>query len=112
MAWWRADEGAGSVLALAIVAAVVSAALALVIATAAFAARQRIVAAADAAALAASDVRLGVVAGDPCAVAERVARAHGARLSACVLDGAVATVEATADLLGMPVRVAARAGPP
>ncbi|WP_166866473.1 MULTISPECIES: Rv3654c family TadE-like protein [unclassified Salinibacterium] len=109
---WRADDGAGSVLALAIVAVVVLVALSLIVATAAFAARQRVVAAADAAALAAADVRLGVVAGDPCAVADRVARAHGARLTSCALDGAVATVEASAELLGVPIRITSRAGPP
>jgi secretion/DNA translocation related TadE-like protein len=100
------------VLALAIVAAVVSVALALSVATAAFAARQRIVAAADAAALAAADVRLGVVAGDPCTVAERAARANGARLTSCALQGAIATVEASGELLGVPVRITSRAGPP
>ena len=41
--------------------------------------------AADLAALAAADTARGLVAGDPCAVAERVARANGAELVRCAL---------------------------
>lgn len=108
----RGDAGSGSVLALAIVAAIVSLALSTMTLSSAYAARQRASAAADAAALAAADVRLGVVTGDPCAVAGRVVRAHDAALVTCAIDGAVATVEVAVDVLGVPIRVASRAGPP
>ena len=108
----RDDRGAGAVLALAIIAAVVALTLITVTATAAFAARQRTVSAADAAALAAADVRPGVVGGVPCTVAARVAQANGAALVSCTVKGATASVTAESWVLGVPVRVSATAGPP
>ena len=99
-------------LALALVLVVVVVGLAVLALASAVVSRQRVIAAADAAALAAADTALGVVPGLPCENAGRVARAHGTRLSDCSLDGAVATVEAEGSLAGIPIRARSRAGPP
>ena len=108
----RADDGAGGVLALAVVAAtIVLAGLTLPIG-AALAGKQRAVAAADAAALAAADVAVGIVAGFPCQAAASVAQANSARLAACEVDGLVATVHVTSTVAGLPVGASATAGPP
>ncbi len=78
----------------------------------ALAARQRVVAAADAGALAASDTALGLHPGIPCTVAAEVIAAHRATLVACEVEGVVATVTASATVAGVVVMVRARAGPP
>ena len=77
----RAEVGAGSILALAVVAAAVVLALAMVALGAGLAVRQRTIAAADAAALAAADVLLGAAPGDPCTVASSIADRNGAVLA-------------------------------
>jgi secretion/DNA translocation related TadE-like protein len=106
------ERGAGSVLVLVVVAACVTVSL-LVIPIYRGAVTKRLVAnAADAAALAAADVAIGIVPGVPCEAASTAAVLNGARLSECVLSGAVATVTVESFLLGMPVRARARAGPP
>jgi secretion/DNA translocation related TadE-like protein len=106
------DRGAGSVLLLGVVAACVTVSL-LVIPIYRGAVAKRLVAnAADAAALAAADVAIGIVPGVPCEAASTAAVLNGARLSEGVLSGAVATVTAESSLLGMGVRAQARAGPP
>lgn len=74
--------------------------------------RQRIVGAADAAALAAADAASGAVAGEPCALAQRVAAAAGGRLERCRLDGLVASVRVSGSALGTTLTASARAGPP
>jgi secretion/DNA translocation related TadE-like protein len=68
--------------------------------------------AADAAALAAADARSGLVGGDPCALAASVARANGAELTACDLDGLVVTVAVSTSVAGFAVPGIATAGPP
>ncbi len=108
----RRDEGSGGVLALAVVGLLAVLALAVVGTGVALAARPRVVAAADASALAAADTALGILPGVPCESAQEVAAAHGARVAACTVDGVVATVEVSATILGVPVAVRARAGPP
>lgn len=106
------DRGSGTVLSIAIVAAtVLLTAMTLPLASA-FAQRHAIAAAADAAALAAADVAAGVAPGYPCAVARRVAESNGAGLSSCEVDGLVATVSASASVLGLTVTMRATAGPP
>ena len=106
------EQGAGSVLVLGVVAACVTVSL-LVIPIYRGAVTKRLVAnAADAAALAAADVAIGIVPGVPCEAASTAAVLNGARLSECVLSGAVATVTAESSVLGVPVRARARAGPP
>jgi secretion/DNA translocation related TadE-like protein len=76
--------------------------------------------AADLAALAAADTARGLVAGDPCAVAERVARANGAELVRCALvapERVVVDVRTVVRLDGPlaqwgPASGVSRAGPP
>lgn len=72
---------------------------------------QRASAAADAAALAAADALLGVAAGEPCALADRIARVNGATLAACETAGAVVTVTVAVPVAGFGVTARARAGP-
>lgn len=75
---------------------------------------QRAAGAADAAALAAADAASGAIvsADAPCALAARVAAASDARLTACSLQGFVATVEVQAAYAGLAAVSRARAGPP
>jgi secretion/DNA translocation related TadE-like protein len=106
------ERGAGSVLAVSIVAAVVVlASLALPLYTV-LVVRASVSGAADAAALAAADTVSGVVSGIPCERAAAVAQENGAQLDACASDGLVVTVSASRAVLGFRVVVAATAGPP
>jgi secretion/DNA translocation related TadE-like protein len=105
------DAGAGTVLAIALVAALAVVASAVVGLGAGLAARQRVIAAADAAALAAADAASGAAPGEPCPVAARVAAADGARLQSCVADGLVLTVQVGATVHGIPLTARATAGP-
>jgi secretion/DNA translocation related TadE-like protein len=106
------ERGAGSVLIVALVAVVATAGLTLAAAAHGVARGQQLEAAADSAALAAGDVLLGWVAGDPCTVAQRVAAAHAARLSECGGEGLTVFVRVEASILGMTIERSARAGPP
>lgn len=108
----KSEHGSGGVLALAALAMFAVLAVAVVGVGAALAQRQRVIAAADAGALAAADTALGIHPGIPCEEAERVIDAHGAVLAACDIEGVVATVSASAMIAGMPVTAQARAGPP
>lgn len=108
----RAERGSGSALALAVVAMFAVLTLSAVGVGAALAHRQRVIAAADAGALAAADTALGIHPGVPCEEAARVVAAHGATLTACDVAGVVATVSASARVAGVPVTAQARAGPP
>lgn len=105
---------AGSALAAGVL--VVAAAVSLGLATVGGAAvtAQRVAGAADAAALAAADASSGAVATteEPCVVAARVAAAAGATLTACALEGFVATVQVQAAYAGLTAVSRARAGPP
>lgn len=106
------ERGSGSILAVAIVAAVLMLfSLVLPIATV-LATQQRAAGAADAAALAAADVAVGIRSGSPCPVAATVAAANAARLDGCLVDGATATVRVTASVLGFAVSALATAGRP
>jgi secretion/DNA translocation related TadE-like protein len=107
-----ADRGSGSVLALAVLGAVAIVAIAALALGAALTVRQRVIGAADAAALAAADGASGAVAGEPCALARRLAEAGGAALDSCVVDGLVATVAVSARVGPVPFGARSRAGPP
>lgn len=112
---WRLaalGECGSAVITVAIAGAVCSLSVGTVAIGAGLAERQRIVGAADAAALAAADAASGAVAGEPCAVAARVAAANRAVLDACATDGLVATVRTSGSALGVPLVASARAGPP
>lgn len=109
---FASDQGSGSVLAVALVTAVLLlTGLALPL-NAALTTRQLTANAADAAALAAADTASGLVAGYPCANAAEAARLNGAELGECTVDGLEVTITATRRVLGVTVSVASRAGPP
>ena len=108
----RGDTGAGSVLAVAIVAGLVCVTAMLVPFYSVLVKKQALAGAADAAALAAADVRVGLEAGEPCAAAARVATANGGSLASCSVDGLVVTVVVSSSIAGFAVGVAATAGPP
>jgi secretion/DNA translocation related TadE-like protein len=105
------EEGAGSVLAVGIVAVVVAAAGLVMPLAVVLDARQRAAAAADASALAASDTALGWSPGQPCAAADRVAAATGVQVTRCVVRETTVRVETAAEALGFPIAAAAVAGP-
>jgi secretion/DNA translocation related TadE-like protein len=106
------ERGAGSVLALAIVGAMTLMAIAVLALGAALVLRQRVIGAADAAALAAADAASGAVSGIPCVGAARVAEANRTALAGCALDGLVATVVVTARFGGFSFSARSTAGPP
>ena len=95
-------------LALAIVGATTVVLVAVLSLGAALVLRQRVIGAADAAALAAADAASGAVAGVPCGLAAQVAAANRAALGGCALDGLVATVTVSASVRGA---VRSRRGP-
>lgn len=108
-----ADErGAGSVLAVAIVGALVCVTAMVVPLYSVLSRKQGLAGAADAAALAAADARVGILAGEPCDLARSVAAANGADLASCRLDGLVVTVAVSATTAGFAVGATATAGPP
>lgn len=90
------DRGSGTVVALGLVAAVLTLLLSLLLLGAAVAARHRASVAADLAALAAADVVLGRADGSPCSRAAEVAGAQQAHLDACVVSGDTVTVRVSA----------------
>lgn len=104
------DRGAGSILALAIVAAMLSLLALLIPLCLALSAKQRAAGAADAAALAAADVAVGLVPGVPCEAATRVAAANGAALRVCDIDLTTVTVQTEVVVLGLTVDARATAG--
>lgn len=106
----EAESGAGSVLVIALIAVVALAGLTLIGAAQALVRGQQVSAGADSAALAAADVLLGWVAGEPCVVAQQVAEAHSARLVECVSTGLTVRVRVEASILGLTVSRSARAG--
>jgi secretion/DNA translocation related TadE-like protein len=105
------ERGAGSVLGIGIMGAI----LLLVMACAPLAeillSQSAVAAAADAAALAAADARVGIVGGFPCEVAAKVAIANRVQLASCSLDGLDATVRVSRLVLGFEVAARATAGP-
>jgi secretion/DNA translocation related TadE-like protein len=107
-----ADRGAGAVLALAIVGGMTVVLVAVLSLGAALVLRQRVIGAADAAALAAADAASGAVAGVSCGVAAPVAAANGAVLDGCELDGLVATVRVSARFGVIVFTARSTAGPP
>ena len=106
------ERGSATVLALAIVSAVVALAAGFVSVLAATVASQSAANAADASAMAAADAVSGVVAADPCTLAAETAERNGARLRSCEIDGPVATVSVSVGGGALGATAAARAGPP
>jgi secretion/DNA translocation related TadE-like protein len=115
--YWRANDtngeaGSASVLAVGIAGVLVMTVAAVLPLYIGMSVRQSVISAADAAALAAADVAVGILPGIPCEIAATVATANGAVLTACVLDGLVVTVSTQRDFLGLALRADATAGPP
>ncbi|MBX3194089.1 MAG: helicase [Schumannella sp.] len=106
------DAGAGSVLALALVGALVTCSSAVLVLGAALTVRQRAIGAADAAALAAADGASGAIAGEPCELAARVAAANRTALTGCQVDGLVATVQVSVRAGPAGATARSTAGPP
>lgn len=106
------ERGAGSVLVVGVLGAVLAFTLALLGVAGAFVASQQAANAADAAALAAADVASGAVPGSACALAEAAASANRAQLGECELSGQVARVTVTRQWGLLTLRASARAGPP
>ena len=111
------EEGSGSVLALAIIAALLVLTMVIAGLIGVVSANRRASAAADLSALAAADAYRGLTEGDPCTVAAELAERHGAHLESCAFPDRPETVEVTvavpvAGPMGMlgPARVRARAG--
>ncbi|MCY7412943.1 MAG: hypothetical protein LH471_07920 [Salinibacterium sp.] len=105
------ETGAGSVLAIALVAGTVSLLGLVLPLSLTLAARHTVTAAADAGALAAADTVIGIHAGFPCDRAAQVVEANGATLAECTIDGLVVTVEAARAVIGFAVTARATAGP-
>lgn len=106
------ERGSGSVLSIAVIgalAALIAIALPLYLG---LSVKQSLQGTADAAALAAADVVVGLIPGYPCRQAERVAAANGASIRSCELDGLVASVTVTRPIAGIPAAARATAGPP
>lgn len=99
-------------LAVALLSATLALTLACVPLYSALIERQRVAAAADAAALAAADVALGREPGVPCLVARQVATVNATQLDACVVDGVIVTVRVLSTAAILPITVVATAGPP
>lgn len=108
----RAEVGAGTVLAVAIMAAVIAVAALVLPMAVLLDARHRAAAAADAAALAAADVAVGAAPGEPCSTAERIAAEADARITRCTVREATVRIETSVDALGIAIPAAAVAGPP
>ena len=112
MLWRSGDRGAGSVLALATVAGLAAAITVLLPFALMLPVKHRVKDAADAAALAAADVAVGLVPGAPCELAATVAGGNGASVTACEVDGLIVTVTAGVTVLGLPITATSSAGPP
>ncbi|WP_082468253.1 Rv3654c family TadE-like protein [Leifsonia sp. Leaf264] len=108
---FRDERGAGTVLALAVLGAVVAVSMVTASVLGLLVVRQRVTAAADAAALAAADIAMGAVAGTVCDAAARVAEANAAVLEQCGVDGEEVIVQVSGDWMGVVVRTRSRAGP-
>jgi secretion/DNA translocation related TadE-like protein len=106
----RADRGAGSILAVALIGALIAMLTLLFPLCAVVAAKQKAAGAADAAAIAAADVAVGTLPGMPCAAAASVADANGAALRSCTVNLTTATVIAQIRILGFSVSATATAG--
>ena len=108
----RSERGSGSVLGIALAGAIVGLTVAVAPLYAVLVARSTVAGAADAAALAAADARVGIVTGYPCDRAAEVAAANGAALTECDVDGLIATVSVGVTILGFTLESSATAGPP
>jgi secretion/DNA translocation related TadE-like protein len=106
------ERGAGSVLVVGVLAALLMLVMLAAPLAAAHLDRRRAAGAADAAALAAADTLIGIVPGDACANAAMTAAANGATLTGCTVDDLVTTVSVARASGLLSVIAVATAGPP
>ncbi len=107
----RLDRGSAAVITI-----ITASCLALIVSSIGFAlvlAREevRLQLLADLSALAASDSRIGIIAGFPCPNAEEIASVNGANLLSCRIVGEVASVEVGKNHLGFELSATAEAAP-
>ena len=106
------DRGAGTILIVGLIAAVVALNALVIPLYWALSVRHALAGATDAAALAAADTASGLIAGYPCENASRLAVANDAHIKDCRIDGRIVTVTASRRILGILVTTSATAGPP
>lgn len=103
---------AGALLSVGLVSSAVALTAGFAIVAGAAVQGQRLAGAADAAALAAADAASGAVPGIPCELARTLAEdAAGLSLTACEVEGLVATVTVAVRFAGVVAAASARAGP-
>lgn len=107
----RHQRGSASVLGVALIAAVVTVCALMLPLYIGLSVRQRVIAAADAAALAGADVASGRFPGYVCEAASEVAVANGAVMTGCAAEELVVTVSTGRTFLGLTVEASATAGP-
>ncbi|MET3769318.1 secretion/DNA translocation related TadE-like protein [Marisediminicola sp. UYEF4] len=107
----RSERGAGSIMAVAVIAGAVVTFAALAPLSLVLQAKVAAAGAADAAALAAADAAVGIIAGPPCERAGEVATANETKLRACQVDGVIVTVRVAVTAAGFDVGATATAGP-
>ena len=105
------ERGAGSVLAIGIIAGLATASTAAVAIIDLLTTASRVQRSADLAALATSDVSMGVVPGQPCDVARAAVRHSGFHLAHCLVSEGVAEVVVRFDGGWLPIEKRALAGP-
>lgn len=108
----RGERGSGTILGLALVAAILLTVGTAIPALGGLVARGQAAGAADAAALGGADVASGAAAGSICETARAIAAANRATLDECTVDGLLVTVSARVEWLGLSVSARSRAGPP
>ena len=109
---WRGDSGAGTVVSLGIVAAIVSVTAVLTLGAGAILTLHTAQSVIDESALAAADSASGRSPGYPCDRAHEIAGARSMALGSCQISGHSARVTSTVIVLGISVTVKAQAGPP
>jgi len=107
-----AEHGSGSVLAIALLGAIVAVTMALLPVLGLLSVGQAVRSAADAAALAGADTASGLIPGVPCEAAQRAAELNAVHLSGCTVDRLKVTVTVERTAGGFALRGRARAGPP
>lgn len=105
------DEGSATVLSLGLSAATVVFGGAIVATLHMMSLAQEVQQVANLAALAASDVAMGVAPGIPCRVSRAIVAKNGFELSSCELDGHSARVSVASSQWGVPISRRAHAAP-
>ncbi|MDJ0338163.1 Rv3654c family TadE-like protein [Cryobacterium sp. PH31-O1] len=106
------ERGAGSILALAVLAGTVLLTTLVVSILGLLAVGRSVANAADAAALAAADTASGAIAGYPCAAADAAATLNETAVTRCTVTGLIASVSVRRRVHGIDISASARAGPP